>query len=694
MKKALDRLLEAIGDEVEQKFFWMPVFLGIGIGIFFKLDTDPDLNTNIIMCGVVTALALLARIKLEHASKSRYALHLILAASALISAGITTATIRTINVQAPVLPEKMENIEVVGNIFQLERKEEITRILLGQIEIEDLPSDKTPEQIRVNTRIRGLNLDLGQRISFNATLMPPAPPIEPGGFDFARYAYFKQIGATGYTTGGVKVVEDNVDIGFLRKLRNGISQRLRQAMSPTAAAMAMGLLVGDPSNISEKDYDAMRISGLAHLLAISGMHMAIVVSLAFFACRWSLGQIGWLALRCNIKKVSAGFAIIFSLCYLFIAGSPVSAERAFLMSSLMLIAILLDRNSSSLRAVAIAAFIILLTIPEALLTASFQMSFAACIALVASFSWTSKMCFKFFPKKKGEQTRLQKAIAYGSGTVIATLIAGFATAPFAVYHFNTFSTYNLLANLIAVPLNDFWVMPCGVVSVVLMPLHLEWIPLQIMEYGINLTLWYAHYISSLPHSTFYFPSFSDLGLVLIVLGGLMMSFMATKLRLVGIPLMIFGLTTSSHHQTPDVMVDQNGKLFAIKEKEDKVVVSSKVAAKFTRKVWLRSLGQDEAKSLSQAKIKGCTSSSCIYQKDGYKVILSKKPAPAQDCTTAEVFVNLANEEYRCDSAKSNVTLADLRTNGGYWMWITPEGIQLANVGELRKKRMWVSNNKI
>jgi len=290
-----------------------------------------------------------------------------------------------------------------------------------------------------------------------AVVTPPPAPAAPGAFDFQRYAFFKRIGGVGFALGPAEIIGRTEAPGLavrIDHLRQRLATRIRSQLGGTTGAVAAALMTGDRGAIPETVMTSIRDAGLAHLLAISGLHIGLVAGVVFVSIRAGLALLPAVALRFPIKKWLAAVALLAAFAFALIAGATVPTQRAFLMIGLVLLAVLLDRRALTMRPVAWAAVVILTLQPESLLSAGFQMSFAAVTALVAAYE-----ALREAPFLRPASTLGGRAARYLVGVALSTLIAGAATAPFAVFHFNRFADYGLAANMLAVPITALWIMP-------------------------------------------------------------------------------------------------------------------------------------------------------------------------------------------------------------------------------------------
>lgn len=267
---------------------------------------------------------------------------------------------------------------------------------------------------------------------------------------------------------------------------------------------------------------------MAHLLAISGLHIGLVAGLLFFAMRLGLAMIEPVALRYPIKKVAALGAILGAFAYLLISGATIPTQRAFLMVSIVMLAVMIDRTAISMRLVALSAMAVLLAAPESLLSASFQMSFAAVVGLVAIYEVISSRMSAMRQRGGIFGSRIGLFIA---ATLLTTLVASLATAPFAIYHFNRIDLYGLMVNLVAVPVMAMWIMPLGIISFLLMLAGLESLALVPTGWGISIVLDIAESVATLPGSVALVPAMPTAGLVIVAIGGIWLCVRRNRIRL-------------------------------------------------------------------------------------------------------------------------------------------------------------------
>lgn len=587
---------------------WIPVFIAIGILIGFNYSPI----SYIFLSSSIVSLFLL-----------RFFCHFIwlkisFTATALILIGILAIQLRIISVDSPIIPFDKKFSKVRGRVDNIIPIDKGYRMLLSDLKINRLALKNTPRKIRLTVRTKLGDVKIGDYIKFNAILSKPMDPYLEDSYNFSRDAYFKRIGAVGYTVSEFKILKQDRKsfLGRLNYLRNKIQMRVNDAIGSYYGSIATALMINEYSNIDKKILQDLRATGLAHILSVSGMHLSLVAAIFFFSSRFALNCFESVALKIHCKKIAAIISLFGSLAYLLISGMEVAAVRSFIMTSMIIIAIIIDRTSTPMRAIAFAATIILLISPENIIHPSFQMSFAAVLALIACFELFSKIEFNF-----SEFNWLQKILFYLLSLSLASLVAGLATTPFALYHFNQSSNYSILANLMAVPITSFWLMPCVVLTFLLYPFHLEFISLYIMKYGIDFMFKIANYVANLPYSVSMFVKLTDYNLLIIVFGMIWFCLWQTRLRLIGIAIIIVGVICQSFTLRPDIFIDWEKKTVAVLDKDNRLIFLTKPLSKFTKQLLLNHLGLVRSWQNNQIKSDQviCKEERCFLHKNNYQV---------------------------------------------------------------------------
>ncbi|MEX1233789.1 MAG: ComEC/Rec2 family competence protein [Roseovarius sp.] len=564
---------------------WAPVCLGAGIGLYFSLPGEPGLAMYAALGGMGVALLIAARLIGQAASP-------LAIGAALIVAGCLLAGARAHTVSGPVLGWRYYG-PIEGRVVGIDRSSsDAVRVTLDRVKLARVPPHRTPSRVRVSLHSDMLGAAPQPGLYMGATghLSPPSGPVEPGGFDFQWHAWFQGLGAVGYTRVPIVGLAPPEGGQVMFRIRMALSARVQAALPGEAGGFAAAIMTGDRSGIGQDTLTALRVSNLAHLLAISGLHMGLLTAFVFGALRYGLALIPWLALRAPVKPVAAALALVVAAFYLGLSGGSIATERAFIMVAVMLVAVMLSRRALSLRAVALAALIVLLLRPEALLSPGFQMSFAATTALIAVFGWLQHDAVPSGPKW------LRPIIA----VIISSGVAGLATAPIAAAHFNQIAHYGLIANLASVPLMGVLVMPAAVLAVCLLPFGLEGAGLWIMAWGLDWILGVAHWIASQEGARGMVPSPGSGVLPLLSLGALIVILWQGRLRAVGALPMIAALVLWSEVERPRVLISDTGGLVGVMTPSGRAL-SAASGDGFAAQNWLENDGDSATQEEAAAR---------------------------------------------------------------------------------------------
>jgi competence protein ComEC len=565
-------------------FPWIAVFIGCGVAVWFAVPVEPALGSYVLAGLTVTAGLVLG---LRGPDLGR---PLALVAAAL-AAGWLAAGLRAHAVDAPMLTFRYYG-PVEGRIVHIDRSQsDALRLTLDRVTLREVPPDRTPQKVRISLQGDQPWLDPapGQVVILTASLAAPDGPVEPGGFDFRRMAFFDQLGAVGYTRTPVLLLEEpEADALPIDRLRRYLTAGMLQHMDGQAGAFAAGAMTGDRSAITQDTVQALRDSSLAHLLAISGMNMAFLTAFVFALFRYGLALVPYIALRLNTKKVAAVVALGVAAFYLVLSGANVATERAFIMIAVFLGAVLLDRRALTLRSVAVAGVLLLLTKPESLMEPGFQMSFAATIALIVGFAALDNSIYR---------QRLPRWLMPVFTVILSSVIGGFATAPYAAAHFNRFTDYGLLANVLTVPVMGAVIMPAGAVAALLAPFGLAWIPLWFMEQGARWTLFIAHWIAGLDGAVTAIPEPGPWVLPMLTLGAFWVILWRERLRWLGVfPIVLaFGMWTQA--ERPLLLVSGDGKLLGLEVAEGRALSAARGGG-FAAESWLENDGDLASQELA------------------------------------------------------------------------------------------------
>lgn len=682
-----------LAQQKERLFLWVPVFFALGIGLYFGLKTEPPLLLGAALSLFALGSACWLSCGQDKSASGKF-VFLSSVAVFLIFFGFSAAQMRTHLVYTPMLIKKLAPVGVTGTIESLEplKEGEGSRIVLSGLEIERLDISETPRKIRLKVR-KDENLQAGQRIKILAGLNPPSPPVAPGAFDFQRMAYFKGIGAVGFAYNAPEILEAETGEGrYLTTVRQQISDMIVSHTNDPQQSVLVALMTGQRQAIRDEDWEALRGSGLAHLLAISGLHVGMVAAFLFFFSRLFLALSSRLALDYPIKKWAAIIALIGACFYTLIVGATIPTQRALMMTGLVMIAIFFDRSPFSLRLVALAAVIVLFFSPESLTSVSFQMSFAAVTALICFYDYIRPVWISFH-RRAGI---IRKIVLYFVGVSLTTVIAGAATGLFALYHFQNFAVYGVLANVIAVPLMAFIVMPLLVLSYVLMPLGLAGLTLSIAEWGVGWVLATAHFVSKLEGAVWLVPNWPQWIFIVMVLSIWIWMVWQGSLRRLMIPAFILCIGLVILYKQPDILVSSKVELVSVRDDKGLLWLSTGRKERYTAENWLRRNGQDEGDKQTwprEGDIKGfpltCDSYGCRGEVKGQKVAVAfTNKAWQEDCGWADLVISKTPVPYKECQAKHVIDYFDIWREGTHAIWLTPEKVKIQTVKEIRGNRPW------
>lgn len=676
--------------ETGRQALWAPVAIGAGAAFYFSLRVEPTAFSG----AMLLASAALAAWRLSDGWRRIGAVGIALAALGFLSADMRTAA-----VAAPQLDRPLSPREITGRLISVEEAAASRRLVIAVESVARLAPEATPARVRVSWRGRDFEALPGERITLRAGLNPPPAPAAPGAFDFARHLYFQRIGAVGYAVTAPERL-DTEEISLVGQMqarvetaRLGLARRILEAAPGEGGAIVAAVVTGKREAIPAEAERALQRSGLAHLLAISGFHMGLATGLVFFAARFALAAIEPAALRHPIKKWAAAAALAVGAGYLVLSGGGWSARRAFIMTSIVFIAILADRRALSLRNVAVAACVILLTTPEAVMHPGFQMSFAAATALIAAYEWASRRADPH--RSFALDARLRR---YVVGIAATDTIAATATAPFALYHFNYAAIYSLPANLVAMPLMAFLIMPFALAALALAPFGIDGWAWRAAAQGVDWILVVARAVSGQPSAIAFTPQWPPAALAALTLGGLWLCLQNAPWRLAGLAAVPVAALIAALSPPPDAFIAGTGENLAIHVREEGkgrlLAAFDPRKDRFAIGVWKEAAGLDPevAPTLRLAEVGRCGREGCVVAMRGAAVAVSTDPLGlAEDCARADLVIAL----YFLDGADARactVRLIDrrvLRREGAHAVWIGRDGsMRIRTVAETRGRRPW------
>ena len=613
---------------------WFAVAYGAGIVLYFTAEHEPAWWAATGLAAVCAVFAALLRRQLVTFAPA-------LGVFA-ITLGFAVVTAKTALIAHPVLRFATSGVTIAGFVELREESQHTDRFVLRVDRIDGGRMDEKPQRVRLSVK-RGTAPPAGSFVEVKALLDPPLQPLEPGSYDFARDMFFQGIGASGFVRGAIKITAppapqsawQSAD-SFVQGLRDAIDARIRAVLPGDPGAIAAMLINGRRDAIDQNLYNAMFVSGIGHVLSISGYHMAVVAGVIFFIFRAGLALIPGLADRAPIKKWAAFAALAVTAFYLVLSGNQVATQRSFIMIGVVLIGVLVDRPTLTMRTVTIAALVVLFFAPEAVVHPSFQMSFAATLALIAGYERGAVKLRAGVDSSLGARAALW-GVNEIVGLTLASLLASFATTPYASYHFHRLAPYGVLANLLAMPIVSAWVMPMGILGVVAMPFGFDAECWRQMGYGIEWMDAVAVWVASLPGAWGRIDLFGTGPLLLTTAGLLVMGLLKTPLRWSGALLVLLAIVWIVRIPAPDVLVDAEGRSFAVRGADGRLAFHHSGGDTFAIREWLAADadGRDVHDRSVTAGI-ACDASGCIGRlADGALVAYALSPdAYEEDCRRA------------------------------------------------------------
>ncbi len=637
-REALDWRAALLAEVDERRLFlWLPVCMGLGILLFAVAEGVPSPWPALAVgCGTLAAAWRL---------RARLAAQVLLTAFGFVCLGFAAMAARTQFLAAPVLDRAVLG-RIAAFVETVDAGPEGGRMVLVVTGMESAFTVTKPQRLRVT--FKGPGPRAGDHIAGQARLMPPPQPAFPGGYDFARDAYFLGLGAVGRWIGPIALSPAPGDPGLTFALtaaidnaRTDMTNRIARAIGGQAGALSAALVTGKRGLLAERVNDDLRASGLYHIVSISGLHMVLAAGVFFWLARAILVLLPGVAERRPIKKWAAGLAMLGATAYCIFSGSEVATERSLVMTLTLLGAVLFDRPALSMRNLAIAALIVLAREPETMAGPSFQMSFAAVAAMIAAHEWW--LSRRREPAEPGGWggILLRRALVAVGGSIATTLIASFATAPFAAFHFQRVNPYGLIGNALAIPFVSFIVMPAAVGGTLLMPFGLDAPVWQLMGLGSDKVLDVAHYVALIDGSVRGVRAFPVEHLLAMVAGLIVLVLVRTPLRLIGAGAMIVATVAAGRVQPPDVLVDRQGQVAALRGADGRLRILGRTASRFTVDRWLAADG-DLRKGNDPAirEATACDRMGCVGRlADGAAVALVLQPeAFEEDCRRAKLVL--------------------------------------------------------
>ena len=574
-------------------FLFVPVCLSVGALAYFHISWEPPFAP--LLSGVValSAAYFLAR--------SKFLLRIVLLAALLVVAGALAGKFETWRAATKMLGTDITT-RIVGRVVTVEHQASgRVRLTIDLVSTSRPHLRYAPDRIRASARTIPPGMQPGSGVEGVVHLFPPSGPLRPSSYDFSFRSYFDGLGASGFFLTNPKSISlaapptlyERTAAGIAR-LRNALADRVRAAVPGPNGEIGAALVAGIESGIPDDINEALRITGLAHVLSISGLHMALAAGIVIVFMRLGFALFPGFSSRHPTKKYAAAVALAAIAFYLLISGAGVATERSFIMLAIMLIAVLFDRAAISMRNFALAALAVVVTAPHEIVGPSFQMSFAATAALISAYAawgeWRQRGRRRAPPPQSASYLWRggSATVRHFVGLAATSLVAGTATALFAAWHFQRVSPLGLVANLATMPIISAIVMPFLVLGLVLMPFGLDGPAFAIMGKGIGLFTEIAVALSK--HSPFdAIGILPGSAVVFLTMALVILTLATTWFRIAALPLIAIGIALIARRPAPELFVSEDASLVALKLSDGRVTVNRKRPNGFTMEDWARAM---------------------------------------------------------------------------------------------------------
>jgi competence protein ComEC len=664
---------------------WVPVAFGAGIAFYFAASHEPFRWAVALAAVGFSATAFLLR------RKKIFPIAVLVAA---VASGFAVATWKTALIAHGVLARPMYSVQLSGFVEARDIRERTDRFVLRVTQMDAPRASTKLERVRLSVR-KGAAPEVGSFVELKARLQPPLAPLRPGSYDFGRDMYFQGIAASGFVTGVIRNVEPPVSGGLslryaavMQGLRDAIDARIRTTLDGDKRAIATALLTGRRDAITTPVNDAMFISGLGHVLSISGYHMAVVAGVVFFAIRALLALFPALATGFPIKKWSAAVALAAAAFYLLLSGAEVATQRSFFMTAVVLIAVIVDRRAVTFRTLAVAAMIVLVLAPEALVHPSFQMSFAATLGLVALIQIGMPRLFA-----SPDNSATARVALWGGRELmtltLASLVAGLATTPYAAFHFHRVTPYGVLANLAAMPVVSAVVMPAGMLGLVAMPFGLDGVFWWLMGVGIDWMIVVTEWVAALPGAIGRMAAFGIGPLIAASAGIILFGLLRTPLRWSGAVILLLATAWALSVPPPDILISEDSRNVGVRGRDGQLHLMRTAKDAFLVKEWLAA--DADARLPGDASLAdgiSCDEAGCVAPMAGGRLVtLALRPeALADDCARAALIVTARKPPPTCSSPV--ISVDRLRQQGSLALRRTRDGFSVDAVRPQGYDRPW------
>lgn len=605
--------------------------------------------------------------------------------TALICVAALFAGCATSQAKLDQLPENELNrqsfVSISGNVEQIEYRTGKPMRLTMRVGDIDKNEWLKGQRIRLSVRTKvPIAVESGDKISIRALLEPMRGKITPDGFDFALHNRLQGVAAQGFATSQV-MLEQPAHVNSWRvkiqNIRNAIAVRVLSQVDQPLGGVAVALTTGQRQYIDNQTAANLRDAGLAHLLAISGLHMGLITGAAFFIFELLLAAVPAVSLRYQPRKVAAVIAWLFGLGYLALSGGSTSTIRAFIMVSIAILAVLTDRRVISLRSVSIAALVVLILSPSAISSVSFQMSFAATIGIVIAYDQFNRWR-RERPKTTtwsvGKSGWRKATIRYFAAAASTSLIAQLAIAPIALYHFQAISVVGIIANVIAIPVMAFVVMPAALLALLLMSVGMD-IPLfWVMQSGLGVIIQVAEYTANIPYSVlragpFHWPLMGISGACFLA------AMLVRRTAAIAVSGAVILFSAAIFVRAPaTILLDNGGRVIAVRQANGSITIAGGRRGGFRDEAWQRywnvKPGTPTEKLANTCDGRACKYGSAAETKALHIVRSMSLDVTRRACNAGYIVIAPYTHERHCRSAVAFLSIEDIDRYGPAAVWLS------------------------
>ncbi len=678
-------ILAAATNEWERgtAFLFVPVCLSAGALVYFHISWEPPFAPLLSGAVVLSVAYFLAR--------SKFLLRILLLATLLVIAGVLSGKIEAWRASTKMLGADVTT-RIVGRVVTVEHQASgRIRLTIDLVSTSRPHLRYAPDRIRASARKVPPDMEPGSGVEGVVRLFPPSGPLRPSSYDFSFRSYFDGLGASGFfLTDPKSVMLTSPPTLYERaaediaRLRDALAGRVRAAVPGPSGEIGAALVAGVESGIPYEINEALRITGLAHVLSISGLHMALVAGIVIVFMRLGFALFPGFSSRHSTKKYAATVALAAIAFYLLISGAGVATERSFIMLAVMLVAVLFDRAAISMRNFALAALVVVVTAPHEIVGPSFQMSFAATAALISAYAawgeWRQRGPRRPPPPQSMSYLRMggSATVRHFAGLAATSLVAGTATALFAAWHFQRVSPLGLVANLATMPIISAIVMPFLVLGLVLMPFGLDGPAFAVMGKGIDLFTEIAIALSK--HSPFdAIGILPGAALVSLTVALVILTFTTTWFRIAALPFIVMGIVLIARRPAPELFISEDARLVALRLSDGTVAINRNRPNAFAMEDWSRAMmakavikpGATAASAMPKAALEvpfACTKTLCVAWNARGVVIAhaATEEAARATCAVASLIViddATARDPCVASSGPAVITKRDLARYG-------------------------------